>query len=345
MQGISQKKSNAGLQINPSMSVKLQFQITKETKIAAASKALACIIVTYYPKISILARQIESLPTDAAVVIVDNASGRHSTDELQKLISTRQRANLLTNAYNQGLAAAINKGIKKVCRVWPETRFALLLDQDSEPQAGSIEALLKGFTTLEASGITVGCVGPSLLDIATGLYHGFHQHDRWRWKRVFPESGNNEPIPCANLNGSGTLVPIDLFLKLGGLEEGLFIDHVDTEWAFRVTATGYGLFGIPNAVFEHRMGDDSRRIWLFGWRTWPMRSAQRHYYLFRNATILMCRNYVPLVWKIWAVIKLLLTACIHGLTDPQRWAQLRCMLRGFYDGLTTRKMVQRKAIL
>jgi rhamnosyltransferase len=140
-------------------------------------------------------------------------------------------------------------------------------------------------------------------------------------------------VPCTNLNGSGTLVPIELFLQLGGLDEALFIDHVDTEWSFRVLAADLGLRGIPAAVFKHRMGQSSVRYWLLGWRIWPSRSPQRHYFLFRNAVLLMRRPYVPRVWKFWAVVKLALTAIMHGLFDRERRAQWRQMRQGVREGL------------
>jgi rhamnosyltransferase len=76
------------------------------------------------------------------------------------------------------------------------------------------------------------------------------------------------------------------------------------------------------------MGEASRRIWLFGWRVWPSRSPQRHYYLFRNAVALMRRQYVPVVWKTWAVAKLVLTAVVHGLHGDRRREQLQQMWRG-----------------
>jgi hypothetical protein len=37
--------------------------------------SLACVLVTYHPDSDILRRQIEALPADCALVIVDNASG------------------------------------------------------------------------------------------------------------------------------------------------------------------------------------------------------------------------------------------------------------------------------
>jgi rhamnosyltransferase len=119
---------------------------------------------------------------------------------------------------------------------------------------------------------------------------------------------------------------------LGGLEEEFFIDHIDTEWSFRILAAGFTLWGIPNAVFTHFMGDRGVRFWWFGWRVWPMRSPIRHFYLFRNAVRLMRRRYVFAVWKFWNVVKLSLTAMVHMTLDDQRGAQLKSMWRGVKAG-------------
>lgn len=286
-----------------------------------------CITVTFNPDIAVLAQQLAALPADSLKTIVDNASEPNILQALLLLVSGRQDIHLVCNTENLGLAAALNIGVRAAQALSPQSRFALLLDQDSEPLAGSIEALLSGFLSLESQGIRIGCAGPKLLDAHTGLQHGFHQQLGWRWHREFPMLLDAAPIPCANLNGSGTLLPVVLFTALGGLDEGFFIDHVDTEWSFRVLAAGYGLWGIPQATFIHRMGQDSVRFWWFGWRVWPSRSPRRHYYLFRNAVLLMRRPYVPWVWKLWAVVKLALTALVH--TAAPQW---RAMARGISDG-------------
>ena len=128
-------------------------------------------------------------------------------------------------------------------------------------------------------------------------------------------------------------MPVALFKALGGLDESLFIDHVDTDWSFRVLAAGGFLFGIPNAVFHHRMGESGKRIWLGRWKTYPLRSPLRHYYLFRNAVRLMHRDYVPVVWKFWAILKLILTFIIHILFDKERFIQASSMIKGVREGL------------
>lgn len=294
---------------------------------------VAIVTVTFNPDIDLLRTQLEALPRNSMKLVIDNASRAEVLRHIQALVTKTPNARLLRNDENLGLAAAVNQGVRTVHEVTVGTRFVLLLDQDTEPAPGSIAALLANFEALQTRGERVGCVGPNLLDAATGLSHGFHQCTRWRWKRAYPASDAHSPVSCANLNGSGTFVSIDLFLALGGLESDLFIDHVDTEWAFRVQAHGYQLFGIPRAIFHHRMGEASRRIWLFGWRVWPLRSPARHYFLYRNAVILMHRSYVPRVWKSWAVAKLVVTACVTLVVGPRRFAQIQAMCRGVSDAL------------
>lgn len=299
---------------------------------------LATVTVTFNPSLSELQVQLEALPADCIKVFVDNDSQPELWAQIQALSSQFQNMHFIRNESNIGLAAATNLGADWLASLEPMPEFLLILDQDSEPNNECISNLLCAFDRLQAEGHAVGCVGPLLADPETGLTHGFHQTTRWRWTRAYPAEGA-APVSCANLNGSGTLVPLYLFQQLGGLDAELFIDHVDTEWAFRVLANGYSLWGIPSAVFKHSMGQASMRIWFFGWRVWPVRSPKRHYYLYRNATILMKRNYIPVVWKFWAVIKLVLTLLVIFITGPERLNQVKKMCRGVRAGLRKNKNI------
>jgi len=298
---------------------------------AAALAHVATITVTYNPDFGVLGQQLSQLPQSALRVLVDNSARPAIRDELQRL-AARNDLVLLTNEVNIGLPAALNQGIRHALRALPSCRLLLLLDQDTEPGANGVRRLVARYDCVRALAGKPCCIGPRLIDVGTGLDHGFHQIVGWRWSRRFPKVGDSEPVPVANLNGSGTLLPVEIFHELGGLEEALFIDHVDTEWAFRLLARGYGLYGIPDVCFRHRMGERSFRFWALGWRVWPHRSPQRHYFLFRNAILLMRRNYVPRVWKVWVSIKLCLTAIVHGIFDPQRGAQIRQMIKGIQAG-------------
>jgi rhamnosyltransferase len=295
---------------------------------------LAILTVTFNPDIERLSLQIAALPPDASFIVVDNASAPDAVESLQRLLIARPNTELIRNESNLGLATALNQAANHVIKHLPSAKYLLLMDQDSVPAEGAIASLLAAHIDLEAQGVKVGCVGPRLIDKTTGLQHGFHCIKGWKWVRVFPSEDHQTPIACANLNGSGTLLRTELFRTLGGLDEGLFIDHVDTECAFRTLSCGWKLFGIPWILFDHSMGDRGLRYWWFGWRVWPQRSPLRHYYLFRNTLWLMRRNYVPAVWKIWAVVKLFLTMAVHLIIDPQRCEQFRKMLKGVRDGLS-----------
>lgn len=295
--------------------------------------ALAVLCVSFEPDIDVLRRQFAALPLGSARLVVDNGSTPVVVRALRELIDATPQARLLCNAENRGLAAAINQGVAELRRTAAQCTHVLLLDQDSEPEADCIERLLQAWALLDDGRMRVGAIGPQLLDADTGISHGFHQMTCWRWRRTYPAAADATPVALANLNGSGTLMRIDLFTTLGGLDEALFIDHVDTEWSFRLLAAGYALCGVPQARMVHRMGQRGLRWWLLRWRVWPARAPARHRLLFRNTVWLMHRPYVPAVWKCWAAVKLALIALLHGLFDPARSAQLSAMWQGAREGL------------
>ncbi|MBS0570648.1 MAG: glycosyltransferase family 2 protein [Proteobacteria bacterium] len=294
---------------------------------------LAVVTVTYHPDVARLRLQFDALPADCRLVLVDNASDAAAVAEIERLVEARKNSVLLRNTENAGLGAALNQGAAHALQVSPTLDFLLLMDQDSVPRQGAVAELMRAFLALEASGARVGGVGPRLIDESTNLQHGFHTVCGWLLRRVFPSEDSTTAIDCLGINGSGTLVRAALFRELGGLEADFFIDQIDTEWSFRTRAAGYRSYGIPQARFDHCMGERGVAWWFFGWHVWPHRSPHRHYYLFRNALRLYRRPYVPRVWKFWNVIKLSATFCIHGLFDTQRKAQMANMLRGVRDGL------------
>jgi rhamnosyltransferase len=290
--------------------------------------SLATVTVTYHPSLAMLRKQLAQLPRDALRIVVDNASPEPLRVGLRALVA-EEGALLIENDANLGLAAATNIGITHA--LCSGAQRVLFLDQDTEPGATGVADLCAAHYRVHASDPRPSCIGPRLVDISTGLDHGFHQQRGWRWVRVWPPH-DAPPVRCVNLNGSGTLVPREILVALGGLEEELFIDHVDTEWAFRVLAAGFGLYGAPGVAFRHRMGERTWRFWWWGWRIWPYRSPLRHRYLFRNAVRLMHRPYVPRIFKTWAVVKLMVTFCAHALFDKARVRQAKAMLHGVVDG-------------
>lgn len=292
--------------------------------------SVASVTVTYNPDPALLHSQLAALPSESLKMVVDNGSPDDVWNSVLSLLAGIENLELLRLGENLGLAAGTNAGVQHVAKRG-KPRFLLILDQDSVPVSNAVQRLVEGYVSLEERGVQVGAVGPALLDPITGRHHGFHQINGLWWRRVHP--GDDAPVRCDGLNGSGTLTDFALFERLGGLDAGLFVDHVDTEWSFRLASDGRLMFGIPSAEFEHRMGESSMRLWLGKWTVWPLRSPLRHRYLFRNAVSLWSRPYVPRTWKMWVMPKLLLTALAYSVAGPNRWSQLKAMARGVSDGL------------
>jgi rhamnosyltransferase len=293
---------------------------------------LASVTVTFNPDLHLLEKQISALADVGLSVIVDNASTPEILQALRCLLERYPRIALIQMSTNVGLAAALNEGITRARSRAPEIGAVLLLDQDSTFANDVPARLIDALNRVQVESGTLCCVGPALVDPSAGMAHGFHYVAHgWLWSRAYP-SHEAPPFPIANLNGSGTTMSLDLIDRIGPLDATLFIDHVDTEWSFRVTSQGYRLFGIPWLSFDHLMGDRGRRLWLFGWRVWPERSPLRHYYLYRNTVNLLGRAYVPRVWKIWAVAKAIMTLFVVSIHGPERGKHWGMMGKGVVDG-------------
>jgi rhamnosyltransferase len=297
-----------------------------DTSVHNALQGLACVTITYNPDLDVLKRQLDSIPFGCTKILVDNGSINQS--ELKLLSAECASCVLISNSENLGLAEAINRGVAHADSV-AGIEYVLLLDQDSLPENGAVQILFAALRNLE---ISVGpcVVGPRMMDVDTGMHHGFHVMTNWRWQRVYPASAG-PPTACANINGSGIMTSLDVWKRGGGMDAGLFIDHVDTDWSFLMISRGMQLFGIAQADFRHRMGVGTRKIWLFGWHLLPVRSPLRHYYLFRNTGRLLQRDYVPTAWKIWAVVKMVLTLLSVLLTGPNRLKQLSAIVKAVRD--------------
>lgn len=295
-----------------------------------APARLAAVTVTFNPDLAVLAQQAEGL-SSVAWTVVDNGSSSSTIQGIRAVVASHPHAQLIENTVNLGLAKALNLGVALVRELYGSDGAVMLLDQDSTFASDAPKRLHEALDQLAAETGAACCVGPSLIDPTTNQPHGFHAVRGALWARISATS--DKPVAVATLNGSGTLAPIAVFDRVGDLEDDFFIDHIDTEWSFRASSHGVRLYGVPGVAFDHAMGERGRRVWLLGWRVWPERSPQRHYYLMRNTVRLMRRSYVPGVWKFWAAVKIVADISITLAIDPRRMAQWKCILKGLREGV------------
>ena len=309
-------------------------------------RRIAAIILTYRPDQSILRRAVTSLCTQVErIVIVDNGSHWDAQELLNALpVADRGRIEFIRLDTNIGVGAGHNRGIQ-----WARASGfprVLILDQDSVPRPGMVRHLVAALDRLEAQGIPVASVAARFVDRYTGRIAPFVRLGSWKLTQVTCGSApkresagepagepKGELLEIDFVISSGTLIPMQVLDKAGDMNEGLFIDHVDTEWILRCKAHGYRTFGVCDAVMEHSVGNATFRFWFGRWRNTPLHSPERDYYLFRNSINLYKMPHAPWSWIVSDVMRLLGLTIIFPAFAPDRWRRIQLITRGIWHGL------------
>lgn len=291
-----------------------------------ASSRVCAVVVTYRPDVDALRAALAAVrPQVRALVVVDNAS----PGILAALVDTG--AVLLEQQTNVGLACAQNLGIE-----WARAHacsHVLILDQDSVPGPGMVDALLEAWRRHSVTD-RVGAVGPRFRDSR-------EQRDAPFIKVAFPMSrklwcdSTARDIECDFLISSGALIPLAVLDDVGGMDDGLFIDNVDLEWSFRARSRGYALFGVCAATMEHRLGDERRPV-LGGLYRVVTHGPVRLYFIMRNRVALYRRPHTPWVWIAQDVPRVVAKFLIFSILVGPRGDNVRFMLRGLTDGFRGR---------
>lgn len=287
---------------------------------------IVSIIVTYQPELPVLEQLIAVLHQQGTrVLVVDNGSIENIAGWNAQL-ETRAHT-VVALGKNLGIAAAHNIGIH-----WAkeqDARYVLLMDQDSIPEPGMVDALWRH---AEASRRT-GAVGPRYADSRRLNNHPpFMQVKGLKLVRHACTSPD-QVLPVDYLISSGSLIPLSTLDAVGGMREDLFIDYVDIEWGLRAKQLGFQSYGVCAARMQHSLGDN--HVEFFGLSI-PIHSALRHYYHFRNAFLLYRSRHIPLNWKIVDGARLVLRYGFYSLFAKPRTQHWWMMTLGMFHGLINR---------
>jgi rhamnosyltransferase len=290
------------------------------------NRNILAITISYNPEIPSLKRQIDVLlSSQVSVVVIDNNSG-NSQQLADALTEYSDRVMLVRLLENEGIAAAQNRGIRMA--IEQGNKYVLLMDQDSLPAANMIDELLKAVTVATS----VAAVGPTFID---GEHRARARFIRVEGLRIVKMSGidSKNVVEVDHLIASGSLIPVDIFKQVGLMDESLFIDYVDIDWALRARSKGLLSYGVFSAEMHHSLGDG--RIEFAG-RHIAVHSPLRHYYLVRNALLLYKRNYIPLNWKLVDAYKLLVKLIFLLLFSGKRWRNVKAIVEGLIHGVTNK---------
>lgn len=211
------------------------------------------------------------------VWLVDNGS----QDGTAEQVATRfPSVRLVQTGRNLGVAGGFNAGIVPALRAG--AAYVCILNNDTVVEPTLIRVLVREAQAHPKAGILM----PKIL----------YYNERARiWSagaryRRFPPAivmvGLDQPdgprydVPCtlAYAPTCGLLIPREVFIRVGLLDDGYFFFYDDWDYSLRVRKAGYSILYVPQARLYHKV---SRTIQYRGrppffWRTWG-RSGARFY--------------------------------------------------------------------
>lgn len=269
-------------------------------------------IVSYNPQINRLKKNIEAIYQQVAkVVLVDN--GSNNLDEVVALCNNFNVVYIL-NSENKGIAAALNQLMQYAYDYG--IKWVITLDQDSICPNSII---LEANSLLERNDI--GQIVPLLFESNAKefCYLGNIPNGK-KFQQV------NKSITSASINS------VDIWKKVQGFDEKLFIDYVDYDYAMRLFIGKYKIIRMNDIILDHQIGQSiNKKLFFFNVRV-GNHSSFRKYYISRNMVIYICRYYkyiniLPEMLRLFKVFILII------LFENEKRLKLKQFFKGIKDGI------------
>lgn len=227
----------------------------------SAAALPAAVLVSYRRQHEVPAMLGELCALLPAVLLVDN--GEQPDGDLQAQAQALG-AHYLHNANRGGLAGAYNLALQHLQQLPQPSHTAapqhlLFLDEDSDTRA--LRAfLLDEQTQQQLAQPQTAALSPAYRDRATGLRGRYMWLQRWRLG-FFPREfeGLREVAFVINSMSVWRLAALQ---RIGAFNEGLAVDHVDTEYCLRARAAGLQVLVHGSHEFDHAIGQRRRYRFL-----------------------------------------------------------------------------------
>jgi GT2 family glycosyltransferase len=288
---------------------------------------LAIIIVNWNQRTlteACLSSVMPQLAKEDHIVLVDNGSKAAERPEAKADL----QLTMIQSEENLGFTGGNNLGIQ-----WAMDRqfaYLLLLNNDTEIEAGCVEKLLNSFLNTKH----LGAVQPAI----------YWMHDKNKpWSlggtfnkltgmtRTILQPIPDEPVPREWLTGCAMMIPVEVLKIVGLLDERYFAYYEDVDLSFRIRNAGFQLLLVPQASVYHHAGASgkSRKKNKEGYL-----SPILHTYQIRNHLFLL-RRHIEGVWLLpvmfFQLIKL--TGYFVYFLIRFRFQKFRAVAKGLRDGL------------
>ncbi|MBC8484779.1 MAG: glycosyltransferase family 2 protein, partial [Bacteroidetes bacterium] len=237
---------------------------------------ICAVIVTFRPDNEFNRRFKHITQQVDRVVIVDNGSSDSCINMLQD-ICIEQNAHLIVNSNNLGIAIALNQGIRFIGDLG--YKWVLTMDDDSSPKHDMINKMIIAYDHYPNKE-KIGIIGANPRDTNIGKSSSYE-------KKCINNFWIEEPV----VNTSGSLMPLEVFYKIGPYKDEYFIDCVDQEYCLRLRANNYRVIVACHAELIHSIGHQEK-AYIFKKEFIPTHHNHLRYYYRARNSLLLGRDYL-----------------------------------------------------
>lgn len=295
-------------------------------------------VTVTFNRIETLKKNLEALTAQTCplekILVVDNGSSPECRRQLEELERQNPLVRVLWLQENLGGAGGFEAGMRFAAGEYRPDWY-WIMDDDAYPRPDTLERLLdkKGLPD-------IGCLAPLIWGVDWQEYQYYHHKKTsacfTKDVAKFSDVGQMREVEEIDADAFvGPLFPAEIVEEAGYPDGGLFIYGDDTEYTLRI-GRRHRLYLVRDAVIDHN--DPPRSGAGFGPGTyWKL------YYTIRNR-VLLVKKYNSGFRKaaglflltgnmLWQMAYSLLR---RGL-GRQRYVRMRCVLKGYFDGLAGRK--------
>lgn len=211
------------------------------------------VVVLYNPDETIFKNISSYINSIDKLYVIDNSENKNM-DIIKKIKIFSDKCEYIDNNGNQGIANALNVGAHLA--IEDEAHWLLTMDQDSRFENNDIKELID--FTKNNDTTQIGIVSPM---------HSENEVNNF-------ESNFSTYIAMT----SGNLLNLNIYQKIGGFEEKLFIDSVDIEYCLKLYKNNFFLQRIKKIILNHNLGNIQKKRFY----SVTNHNYIRRYYITRN---------------------------------------------------------------
>ena len=266
---------------------------------------LAGVVVWYNPTNKDI-KNIETYIDDVEkLYIIDNTEGNNNKDKVPK----SKKIEYIFQNENLGIAKALNIACQKAIK--EKYSFILTMDQDSSFHNNDLEKMKTIASKMDLS--KIGIISP------------------WHKTKLKIEKPQEEIDYPLDVMTSGNILNLEIYKKLNGFKEFLFIDGVDIEYCLNLKKNGYQVMRMNTIEMKHGLGDIFYRNFFKKEFMCDNHNYLRIYYMARNYRYIRkeYRDVAPEFCDILVKIKGLIFKIIFYEED--KFKKLRSIFLGIRD--------------